>query len=75
MVIEWTAEDLVTLKAAITSGIQTVTFGGNGSPTRTVTYQSTADMWETVGKIEAALAAQAGTRRKFRYAATKKGFE
>jgi hypothetical protein len=71
----WTQDDIDTLKEAIASGIMTVTYGGNGSPTRTVTYQSLQAMRALLAGMLASVSSQAGTRKKIRFAATKKGFE
>lgn len=65
----WTQTDVDTLKAAVASGVLTVTY--SGPPTRTVTYQNLPEMRAQLAQIVAN--ANASTRRRFRLASTKKG--
>jgi hypothetical protein len=68
----WTQSDIDTLKAAVASGVQTVSY--SGPPARTVTYQSLAEMRDLLAEMVADVAGQAGTRQPYRYAASSKGF-
>lgn len=69
----WTEDDIATLKAALASGILTVSY--SGPPSRTVTYQSTTAMLALLKDITAQVGNAAGTRRPYRFAVTKKGFD
>lgn len=71
--VGWTQADLDSLRAAIASGVLTVSF--SGPPSRTVTYQSTAAMVSVLGQIVAEVSDVAGNRRTHRYATHKKGFD
>ncbi len=70
--VGWTQEDVDNLRAAIASGILTVSY--SGPPARTVTYQSTASMLKVLALAVAELSTTAGTRRTHRFAVVKKGF-
>ncbi len=69
----WTQSDIDTLKAAIASGILTVSY--NGPPARTITYQSLSAMRSLLAEMIADVANTAGTRTGYRFAAHKKGFD
>jgi hypothetical protein len=69
----WTAEDRDKLKAAVASGVLTVTYGGSGTPTRTVTYQSLPAMRALLAEMNAELNNAAGTRSNYKLIATRKG--
>lgn len=69
----WTIDDRVKLKAAILSGVLSVSFGGaGGAPSRTISYQSTAAMWLALEKIDSYLGRVDGVSRT-RYATFKSG--
>lgn len=68
----WTQEELDALRAAVASGVLTVSFAG--PPARTVTYQSLAEMRSLLAEMQASVDAQAGTRTNFRRASFSKGF-
>lgn len=66
--IEWTAEDIATLKKAVASGVLSVTYAG--PPSRSITYQS-------LDAMRNLLASMAGSQPdviKYRRAAFSKGF-
>lgn len=65
--MEWTAEDIATLKKAVASGILSVTYAG--PPARSITYQSLAEMRKLLAEMTATSAA--GT--PYRVVATRKG--
>jgi hypothetical protein len=67
----WTQADLDTLKAAVASGILTVTY--SGPPSRTITYQNLDAMRRLLGEMNAELANAAGTRSGYKLIATRKG--
>lgn len=66
----WTQDDIDGLKAAIRSGVLSVTY--SGPPSRTVTYQSLSAMRALLAEMIAEV--NASTRRTYRLAATDKGF-
>lgn len=68
----WTQTDVDTLKTAIASGVQTVTY--SGPPSRTITYQSLAEMRDLLAEMVAQVGAAAGTRPAYRLASSRKGF-
>lgn len=68
----WTQEDIDRLKAAVGSGVLTVSY--NGPPARTITYQSLTAMEALLGRMVAQVNGAAGTGRRFRFATHKKGF-
>ena len=53
----WTQADIDTLKAAVASGVLTVTF--DGPPRRSVTYQSAAEMRSLLAEMRADVARSA----------------
>lgn len=63
--------DLDTLKAAVASGVLSVSY--NGPPARTITYQSLDSMRKLLADMVAAAGNAAGTRTAYRFAATRKG--
>jgi hypothetical protein len=64
----WTQADIDTLKAAIASGVLSVSYAG--PPARSVTYQSLADM-----RTQLALMVQSVSGgQSYRLASTRKGF-
>ena len=67
----WTQTDLDSLKAAISSGILTVSYAG--PPSRTITYQSLAEMRKLLTEMVSDVATTAGTRTGYRLASTRKG--
>jgi hypothetical protein len=67
--VTWTQNDVDSLRAAIASGTRLVTY--SGPPSRTVEYQDIAEMKRTLAQIVAE--ANAATRKRVRYVATKKG--
>lgn len=69
----WTQTDVNTLKAAIASGVQTVTY--SGPPARTIVYQSLAAMRSLLSEMVATVANAAGTRSNYKLMGHRKGFE
>ena len=67
MAINWTQEDIDRLKAAIASGVLSVTYAG--PPSRSVTYQSLRDMRATLAEMNAAVTGGP----TYRLASTRKG--
>lgn len=67
----WTQADVDKLKAAVSSGVLSVTY--NGPPARTVTYQGLPEMRALLGEMVAQVGNAAGTRKRYRLAATRKG--
>lgn len=63
----WTQADIDSLKAAIASGVLTVSF--SGPPARSQTYQSTTAMLQALAVMEKSV--NGGT--SYRLAATRKG--
>ena len=68
----WSAEDIATLKAAIVSGVLTVSY--DGPPRRTVQYQSLKEMRDLLAEMISQVGAAAGTRPSGRYVKFSKGF-
>jgi hypothetical protein len=68
----WTQADIDALKAAVASGVLTVSYAG--PPQRTITYQSLAAMRSLLAEMVAEVSDAAGTRRSYRLAAHRKGF-
>jgi hypothetical protein len=66
----WTEDDVAALKAAVASGVLTVSY--NGPPARTITYQSLASMRDLLAEMIADV--NSTTVRRYRRAATRKGF-
>ena len=69
----WTEADIAALKAAISSGILTVSY--DGPPRRTIQYQSLRDMRELLAEMVGQVAAAAGTRTTYRRVKVSKGFD
>lgn len=69
--MEWTEEELATLRAAVASGVLTVTY--DGPPRRSVTYQSLKEMRELLAEMTGVVAAATGTGNSYRLGATRKG--
>ncbi len=71
----WTQGDVDTLKAAVSTGVLTVTY--DGPPRRSITYQSLDAMRsllaEMVAQVAEAAATAGGTTTRYRLAATRKG--
>jgi hypothetical protein len=67
----WIQADIDTLKAALKSGVLSVTY--SGPPSRSVTYQSLSEMRKLLAEMVADVAQQAG-RASYRLAKTSKGF-
>ncbi len=69
MAINWTQADIDTLKAAIASGVLSVSYAG--PPARSITYQSMTAMLQALAMMEQAVGGGSSTR--YRLVATKKG--
>jgi hypothetical protein len=67
----WTQGDIDALRAAVGTGVLTVSY--NGPPARTITYQSLDAMRALLASMNAQVENSAGRRRGFRLASTKKG--
>jgi hypothetical protein len=67
----WTQLQLDTLRAAIASGLLTVTY--DGPPKRSVTYQSLKEMLALAAAMQQDINAAAGTT-SYRLVSTRKGF-
>jgi hypothetical protein len=67
----WTQTDVDALKAAVASGILTVTY--DGPPRRSITYQSLDAMRGLLASMQQEVAAAAGGV-SYRLIATRKGF-
>jgi predicted glycosyltransferase len=67
--MDWTEEDIATLKAAIASGVQTVSY--SGPPARTITYQSLAEMRKL---LAAMVVSTGGGSPGYKLISTSKGF-
>ncbi len=67
----WTQTDVDNLKAAVATGVLTVTY--DGPPRRSITYQTLAEMRSLLAEMTAAVASAAGTRTSYRLVATRKG--
>ena len=68
----WSQDDIDTLKAAVASGVLTVSYAG--PPSRTITYQSLAEMRSLLAEMVADVAESSGTRKRYRVSAHTKGF-
>ena len=66
----WTTTERDTLKAAVASGILTVTY--DGPPRRSITYQSLEAMRALLADMEQSIA-RAGGRKRYTYASRRKG--
>lgn len=74
MAVTYTQEEIDTLKAAIVSGVLTVSY--SGPPARTVTYQNLDAMRATLASMERAFtAASSSVVTGHTVASTKKGFD
>jgi|WetSurSiteA1Bulk_404760.scaffolds.fasta_scaffold284965_2 hypothetical protein len=69
---DWTSSDLISLRAAVASGVLSVRY--DGPPGRTVTYQSLAEMRSLLAEMNASVNNTAGVRSNYRLVSTKKGF-
>jgi hypothetical protein len=67
----WTQADIDSLKAAVASGVLTVTF--DGPPRRSVTYQSLDSMRSLLASMVQEVAAASGSPTSYRFASTSKG--
>lgn len=67
----YTQDDIDTLRAAIASGVKTVSY--QGPPARTITYQDLNLMRQILADMVAEVGNTAGTRVKSRRAKTSKG--
>lgn len=70
MAITWTQAEIDTLRAAIASGVLTVSY--DGPPRRSITYQSLEAMRALLASMEQSAASAAG-RTRYRLAAFRKG--
>lgn len=68
----WTQADIDSLRAAVASGVLTVSY--NGPPARTITYQSLPEMRKLLAEMVGQVGDAAGTRTRVRYGTVKKGF-
>lgn len=69
--VTWTQADVDALRGAVRTGVLTVSY--DGPPRRQVTYQSLDQMRRLLAEMVAQVNTSAGTRKRFRLAATKKG--
>lgn len=67
----WTQADIDTLKAAVASGVLTVSY--DGPPRRTITYQSLAEIRSLLASMQQDVARAAGQASSYRLASTRKG--
>lgn len=67
----WTQAEIDTLKAAVASGVLSVSY--DGPPKRMVVYQSLEAMRSLLAEMIADVAADAGTKKSYRLASTRKG--
>jgi hypothetical protein len=72
MALEWTQDEIDTLRAAVASGVLTVSY--DGPPRRMVTYQSLAEMRRLLVEMQASVDQAAGTAASYIRVQTKKGF-
>jgi hypothetical protein len=70
-VATWTQTDVDALKAAVASGILTVSY--DGPPKRTMTFQSLDAMRSLLASMVQDVARQGGQTSSYRLAATRKG--
>lgn len=68
----WTQADVDSLKAAVASGVLTVSYAG--PPARTITYHSLESMRALLAEMVASVGQASGARVSRRYAKTNKGF-
>jgi hypothetical protein len=66
----WTQADIDSLKAAVSSGVLTVTF--DGPPRRSITYQSLSEMRSLLASMVQEVARASGGA-SYRFIATRKG--
>ncbi len=69
----WVQADIDSLKAAVASGVLSVEYVG--PPARRVTYQSLSEMRKLLAEMVAEVATSAGTRKPYRLAGTRDGFD
>ncbi len=69
----WTEADITTLRAAVASGVLSVEY--SGPPSRRIQYQSLAEMRSLLAEMLAEVGEAAGTRTKYRFVSTSKGFD
>lgn len=70
----WTQQDIDTLKAAVASGVLTVTYsGGSGGVSRSITYQSLEAMRALLDDMLAEVEGESGARTRIRQVLTNKG--
>lgn len=69
--VTWTAEEIAALKAAVASGVLSVSYAG--PPARTITYQSLESMRDLLASMEATATAEAGGTR-YRRVVVNRGF-
>jgi hypothetical protein len=67
----WTQADIDSLKAAVASGVLSVSY--SGPPSRTITYQSLAEMRDLLAEMVAAVGVASGTSTAYWLAGTRKG--
>lgn len=67
----WLQADVDALRAAVASGVLVVSY--NGPPARQITYQSLEAMRSLLAEMIADVGDAAGTRRRYRLGATRKG--
>lgn len=65
--MEWTDDEIATLRKAVASGVLTVVY--DGPPRRMITYQSLAEMRDLL----ASMTSSSSTGTPYRLAATRKG--
>lgn len=66
--MEWTEAEIAALRAAVASGVLTVSYAG--PPARSVTYQSLAEMRSLLAEMTASAST---TSTNYRLASTRKG--
>lgn len=69
--ITWTQAEIDQLKAAIASGVLSVSY--SGPPSRTITYQSLDAMRAALAEMNASVNASSGSNGGYRLAASRKG--
>lgn len=67
----WTQSDVDALKAAVASGILTVSY--DGPPRRTITYQSLESMRALLASMQQDVARAGGKTASYRFIGTRKG--
>lgn len=71
--MSWTSDDVTALRAAVASGVLSVSY--DGPPKRMITYHSLAEMRSLLADMIADVGDAAGTRASYRFGATSKGFD